>query len=163
DEKLHGSSPRKRDRSHAGAYFLPLSAPGLAAAAGFAASLPAGALPAAASLPAGALSAPSAAGAPSPPPARPPPSAPPPPLPRLCARRRLLLDFVAGDGRHRKIAVENGGLDALRQLDGRDMDRASDLQPLEVELEIIRDGICRASDLDLVPHDVQHAASFEAR
>ena len=54
------------------------------------------------------------------------------------------------------------GLTLVRHLDRRDVDRAADLEAFEIDLEERRDAVVGAIDLDLVAHDVEHAAALQA-
>ncbi len=42
------------------------------------------------------------------------------------------------------------------------MNGVADLQPGQVHIEMVGDGVGRAADLDLVAHDIEHAAALQA-
>src|SRR5262245_32724813 len=73
----------------------------------------------------------------------------------------FVFNLVPSDGRHREVAVEDGRLDAVGHSGGGDVHRASDLQALEIEFEVIGDGISWRRHLDLVAHDVEDATTLE--
>src|SRR5690606_26259493 len=45
----------------------------------------------------------------------------------------------------------------------RDVNGTADLEPFEIDLEDRRDAVVGAEDLDVVAHDVEHAAALQAR
>ena len=55
------------------------------------------------------------------------------------------------------------GHDSVRQLDLADVDRIADLQPVERDVDFVRDVRRVADQLELVLDDVEHAAALEAR
>ncbi len=55
------------------------------------------------------------------------------------------------------------GFTPFGQRHGRDMHGVADLEPGQVHVEMLGDGIDRAAHLDLVTHHVQDAAALDAR
>ena len=53
--------------------------------------------------------------------------------------------------------------DALGQLDLADVDRIADLEPVERDVDLVRDARRVADQLELVLDDVENAAALEAR
>ena len=79
-----------------------------------------------------------------------------------CRRRLFFALQSAGDRRNREVAVLDHRRHLLRQLHRRDVDRAADLETREVDVEVLRDLVVGAVDLDLMAHDVQDAAALQA-
>jgi hypothetical protein len=75
----------------------------------------------------------------------------------------LFLEERGGDGGDREVAVGDRGRDALGHLDGADVDAVADVEPGQVELELLGDVVDAAQHLDLVADDVQEAAALDAR
>src|SRR3546814_16733073 len=51
---------------------------------------------------------------------------------------------------------------AFRQLHRGDVHAVADLQAGKIDLEVLRNGVSPAGQLDLVAHDVEHAAALDA-
>ena len=74
------------------------------------------------------------------------------------------LSFVDGtsDGRDREVAVVDHRANAVWQFHRRDVDRRTDLEAFEINLDVIRDLINLAVELDGVPDDVARLVRFLA-
>src|SRR3546814_10037404 len=82
--------------------------------------------------------------------------------------RRRLATRLLGDHRRRRdrgdgeVAVGDGRDDAVGQVHMADVNAVADLEAGEVDLEGMWDRVDRAEHLDLVAHDVEHAAALDA-
>src|SRR5690606_17554129 len=73
-----------------------------------------------------------------------------------------LFDLLAGDGGDGEVTFD-GRLHALAQWHGRDVNAAANLKTSEVDRDGLRNAVRRASNLDLVADDVEHATTLQAR
>src|SRR5690349_18760542 len=80
-----------------------------------------------------------------------------------CGRHLLLAAAGAGDRRNGEVAISDHRLHIGRKLDVADVDRAADLPAGEVDLDLLRNRVGRAIELDVVAHDVENAAALQAR
>ena len=159
--EMRGRARLKRARPRIADYFF-LSPPALAAgAAALAAGAAAPLAPGAAPLAPGAAPLAPAAAAPSAPGAAAAPSAAAPSV-RHRGDDFLFLLRGARDRRDREVAALDRRLDALGQFHRRYVHGAADFETGEIDLEESRHLVVRAGDLDVVAHDVQHAAALEA-
>src|SRR3546814_10220436 len=76
--------------------------------------------------------------------------------------RSIFLDR-RGDRSDGEVAILDHRFDAVRQGESRDMDRMTDFHPGEADRDALRNGVRLAEELDLMAHDVEHAALLEAR
>ena len=72
------------------------------------------------------------------------------------------MDGRRGDGRNGEIPVGDDGAYALGQFDAADMDAVADVEPGQVGGEAFRNRFGAADEFDLVAHDVEDAAAFQA-
>src|SRR5690606_9863357 len=66
------------------------------------------------------------------------------------------------DGGDGEVAIGDRRGHVLRQGDGRNVDRVAEVGAREVNLDEVRDRVCRNRRFDFVAHDVQHAAALQA-
>ena len=87
----------------------------------------------------------------------------------MVAAGRVLFGLVAldaaagrGDRGDGEVAIGDGRAHAFGQRDGRNLDRIAHLRPGQIDGEEFGDRVGRRQHLDLVAHDVEHPAQFDA-